>query len=39
MFGVKDGFFSLEGQVNTAIPATLFVWIMGTGVAMLRAER
>jgi hypothetical protein len=34
-FVVSDGFFSLEGQVITAIPATLFVWIIGTGIAML----
>jgi hypothetical protein len=37
-FLVTDGFFSLQGQVITAIPATLFVWIMGTGIAMLTAE-
>src|SRR4051794_40386039 len=34
-FLVGDGFFSLEGQVITVIPATLFVWVLGTGVAML----
>jgi hypothetical protein len=34
-FLVDDGFFSLEGQVITVIPATLFIWILGTGVAML----
>jgi hypothetical protein len=33
-----NGFFSLEGQVITAIPATLFAWIMGTGIAMLAAD-
>ena len=38
-FVVEDGFFSLEGQVITAIPATLFIWIMGTGIAMLTADR
>ena len=38
-FVVKDGFFSLEGQVITVIPATLFFWILGTSVAMLRADR
>jgi hypothetical protein len=38
-FVVKDGFFSLEGQVITAIPATLFVWILGTSIALLVAER
>jgi hypothetical protein len=36
-FLVTRGFFSLEGQVITAIPATLFIWILGTGIAMLRA--
>jgi hypothetical protein len=36
-FVVTGGFFSLQGQVITAIPATLFVWILGTGVAMLRS--
>jgi hypothetical protein len=34
-FVVSEGFFSLEGQVITAIPATLFLWIIGTGIAML----
>ena len=34
-FLVGDGFFSLEGQVITAIPATLFLWVLGTGFAML----
>jgi hypothetical protein len=38
-FLVADGFFSLEGQVITAIPTTLFLWILGTGIAMLRAGR
>jgi Domain of unknown function (DUF4386) len=37
-FVVSEGFFSLEGQVITAIPATLFMWIIGTGVAMLATE-
>jgi hypothetical protein len=37
-FVVTDGFFSLEGQVITVIPATLFVWIVGTSVAMLSTE-
>jgi hypothetical protein len=37
-FLVTDGFFSLEGQVITAIPATLFIWILGTSVAMLRGS-
>jgi hypothetical protein len=34
-FAVSEGFFSLEGQVITALPATLFLWIIGTGLAML----
>ena len=38
-FVVSEGFFSLEGQVITAIPATLFTWIVGTSVAMLATER
>jgi predicted outer membrane lipoprotein len=38
-FVVSEGFFSLEGQVITAIPATLFAWIIGTGIAMLATER
>jgi hypothetical protein len=37
-FLVTDGFFSLEGQVITAIPATLFAWIIGTGIAMVTAD-
>ncbi len=36
---VTEGFFSLEGQVITAIPATLFAWIIGTGTAMVAANR
>ena len=38
-FVVSEGLFSLEGQVITAIPATLFMWIIGTGIAMLATER
>jgi hypothetical protein len=38
-FVVTDGFFSLEGQVITAIPATLFMWIIGTGIAMLATDQ
>jgi hypothetical protein len=38
-FVVSEGFFSLEGQVITAIPATLFIWIIGTGIAMLASDR
>jgi hypothetical protein len=34
-FLVDEGFFSLEGQVITAIPATLFFWVLATGVALL----
>jgi hypothetical protein len=37
-FVVSEGFFSLEGQVITAIPATLFIWIIGTGIAMLATK-
>jgi hypothetical protein len=37
-FVVSEGFFSLEGQVITAIPATLFLWIIGTGIAMWTTE-
>jgi len=37
-FLVTDGFFSLEGQVITVIPATLFAWIAGTSIAMLTAD-
>ena len=37
-FVVSEGFFSLEGQVITALPATLFMWIIGTGIAMLRSH-
>lgn len=35
-FVVETGFFSLEGQVITAIPATLFVWIIATSTVLLR---
>jgi hypothetical protein len=38
-FLVHDGFFSLEGQVITVIPATLFVWILGTGLSLLADAR
>jgi hypothetical protein len=34
-FVVAEGFFSLQGQVISAIPATLFIWITATGIAML----
>lgn len=36
---VTEGFFSLQGQVIIAIPATLFAWIIGTGIAMIAADR
>ena len=36
---VTEGYFSLEGQVITAFPATLFAWIIATGVAMVAADR
>jgi hypothetical protein len=35
-FIVSHGFFSLQGQVISAIPATLFIWILGTSIALLR---
>lgn len=38
-FVVSEGFLSLEGQVITAIPATLFIWITATGIAMLGTDR
>jgi hypothetical protein len=38
-FLVSSGFFSLEGEVIIAIPATLFAWIFGTGVALLKPAR
>jgi hypothetical protein len=31
---ITRGFFSLEGGVTIAIPATLFAWIFGTAMAM-----
>jgi hypothetical protein len=36
---IESGFFSLEGGVIIAIPATLFAWILGTSVAMIAADR
>jgi hypothetical protein len=36
-FFVRQGFFSLEGAVILVIPGTLFAWIVGTSVALLRA--
>jgi hypothetical protein len=35
---IRSGFFSLEGGVTIAIPGTLFVWIIGTSVAMMTAR-
>jgi hypothetical protein len=35
-FLFDSGFLSLEGQVITWIPATMFAWILGTSVALLR---
>lgn len=32
---IRSGFFSLEGGVTIAIPATLFAWIMSTSVVMI----
>jgi hypothetical protein len=36
---VTDGFFSLEGQVITAFPTPLFLWVAGTGIALLAEGR
>ena len=36
---IRSGFFSLEGGVTIAIPGTLFVWIIGMSVAMMRTDR
>lgn len=33
---IRSGFFSLEGGVIIAIPATLFAWIVGTSIVLLR---
>ena len=38
-FVASEGFFSLEGEVIIAIPATLFLWIIGTGIAMVATKR
>jgi hypothetical protein len=35
---IASGFFSLEGGVTIAIPATLFAWIVGTSVAMIARD-
>jgi hypothetical protein len=34
-----SGFFSLEGQVITAISAALFLWIVASAIALLRSRR
>ncbi len=36
---IRSGFFSLEGGVTIAIPGTLFVWIIGMSVTMMRTDR
>jgi hypothetical protein len=36
---IRSGFFSLEGGVIIALPGTLFVWIIGMSVTMIRADR
>jgi hypothetical protein len=36
-FFFSSGFFSLEGGVIVAIPATMFVWLVATSLALLRA--
>jgi hypothetical protein len=36
---IRSGFLSLEGGVIIAIPGTLFVWIIGMSVMMMRTER
>lgn len=38
-FVVAYGFFSLQGGVIIAIPATLFAWIVGTSMAMRAAVK
>jgi hypothetical protein len=38
-FVPDDGFFSLEGGVIVAMPATLFFWMLATAVALLRVRR
>ncbi len=36
---IRSGFFSLEGGVIIVIPGTLFVWIIGMSVMMMRTDR
>ena len=33
---IRSGFFSLAGGVTMAIPATLFAWIVGTSIVLMR---
>jgi hypothetical protein len=33
---ITSGFLSLEGGVTVSIPATLFAWILGTSIVLLR---
>jgi hypothetical protein len=37
-FFVSDGFLSLEGQIITVAPATLFFWVLGTAIAIRRTQ-
>jgi hypothetical protein len=37
--GIKSGFFSLDGGVTIAIPATLFAWIAGMSSVMVEDLR
>ena len=37
-FFVSDGFLSLEGQIVTVGPATLFFWVLGTAIAIRREQ-
>ncbi len=36
---IRSGFFSLEAGVIIAIPGTLFIWIIGMSVTMMRTGR
>ena len=38
-FIVSGGFLALEGQIITIAPAGLFLWVLGTGVALLVQDR
>jgi hypothetical protein len=37
-FVPRTGFFSLEGGVIVAVPATMFLWLLVTSATLLRAE-